>query len=145
MRRRRRVLLALQASANGRLADIRRCSRVIVVNRHVAGDLAQIRVAGCRVVRAQKITADHDARTREPAVCRAALNHNVAMYRDRTFEKREGAVLGQDAAPDHRWVLSPIDEKSRTGFELYVAADVCLRNRAGHTASHVDVAGDITR
>src|SRR5438874_8860267 len=75
MRRRRRVLLALQASADRRLADIRRCSRVIVDNLHVAGDLAKIRRAGCRIVGTLEITADHDAGTGKPAVSGAALNH----------------------------------------------------------------------
>ena len=49
MHRRRSVLLALQESANRCLADIRRGGRVIVVDLHVARDLAEIGGAGPQI------------------------------------------------------------------------------------------------
>ena len=61
MQGRRGVLLALQKSANRRLADIRRGGRVIVADLHVARDLAEIRGAAPRIVRALEITAYHGA------------------------------------------------------------------------------------
>jgi hypothetical protein len=88
------VLLALKIPADRIQADIGGHGRSVVLYQDIPVDLTEPCFARPQIILAQEIAANLDARACEAALRSTVPDLKVSTHRDRTFEQREGTMIG---------------------------------------------------